>query len=440
MPHSSIFVINSGSSSLKFSLFSIPADEPDASADSNAQKADSAGTLATIASGQAERLNSKEASLSGHIQGKPFTQTLARPCHQGAMEALIELLQQRQALELPLMGIGHRVVHGGEYFRESVIVDSEVLQTLEKCQPLAPLHNPANILGIKTLSALFPEVPQVAVFDTAFHQSMPPKAYLYPLPYAYYRKLGVRRYGFHGTSVRYVAAKALERWSSKTRSSKAGASKTEPPEKGALDRDRHGILVAHLGNGCSVTAVKNGQSVDTSMGMTPLEGLVMGTRCGDIDPSLHQFLAEQLGLDLADITAILNRQSGLQGLSELSNDMRTLCEAAAQGHEQAQIAIEVFCYRLARQLCALAMPLGKVDALVFTGGIGEHAAIVRAKVVKQLSLLGLSLDLERNDSHGAQSQGLISPAGTGPLVGVITCNEELMIARDTLAKVSAPIQ
>ncbi|MCB0033201.1 MAG: acetate/propionate family kinase, partial [Anaerolineales bacterium] len=278
----------------------------------------------------------------------------------------------------------------------------------------APLHNPANVLGIKTAQALFPDTPQVAVFDTAFHQTLPSHAYLYAIPYELYEEQAVRRYGFHGTSHRYVTQKAAELLG-------------QPYNELAL-------ISAHLGNGCSATAVLDGRSIDTTLGLTPLEGLVMGTRSGDVDPSLHQFLRDTVGYDLDQTTTMLNKQSGLLGLSGLSNDMRTLIEAAAHGHERAQLALNVFVYRLAKAIGALAVPLGRIDALIFTGGIGEHAALIRQWVIEQLTIFGFELDKSLNKIHGQGNSGIIT-APNSPVAMVIPTDEEVMIARDSLAAI-----
>ncbi|MFC6749710.1 acetate kinase [Deinococcus aquaticus] len=306
--------------------------------------------------------------------------------------------------------VGHRVVHGGERFSEPALITPEVLDAVRACVPLAPLHNPANIAGIEAARAAFPHLPQVAVFDTAFHQSMPEVAFRYAVPEAWYRQHGVRRYGFHGTSHAFVAAEAAQ----------------------VLGRPlaELNLVTAHLGNGCSVCAVAGGRSVDTSMGLTPLEGLVMGTRSGDVDPGLHDFIARQAGLSLSEVTAALNRESGLLGLSSLSNDMRELEEAAARGHAGARLAVEAFVYRLAKQMAGMAVALGRVDALVFTGGIGENSAAVRGAVLARLGVLGAAVDPALNARAVRGESGLISPEGSLPAL-VVNTNEELMIARQT---------
>ncbi|WP_096084970.1 acetate/propionate family kinase [Agaribacterium haliotis] len=392
MAESIVLVLNSGSSSLKFSLFCL-----------NSQQA--------LLSGLADRLgqDDPEATLSWKADGQKQSLTIAGADQADALKALLNLLKERGMAD-KIKACGHRVVHGGEYFYESVLVDDLALDKIKRCIELAPLHNPANALGIEEMQRLFPGLPQVAVFDTAFHQSMPKEAYLYALPYELYRDHGVRRYGAHGTSHKYVAQQAVKQL--------------------ALDPDNHALVTAHLGNGCSATAVLNGHSVDTTMGMTPLEGLVMGTRSGDIDPSLHQFLSEKLNIGIADVTAMLNKKSGLLGVSELSNDMRTLCDAAEQGNEQADLAVHLFCYRLAKSICALAMPLGRLDALVFTGGIGENALRVRELTLAHLKLLGFELDPALNATHGRDNNGLISTATSSKAV-VIATNEEWAIAQDT---------
>jgi acetate kinase len=314
--------------------------------------------------------------------------------------------------DLPLAGIGHRVVHGGEAFHESVVIDQRTIAAIEACSDLAPLHNPVNLTGIRVALQRLPKLVQVAVFDTSFHHSLPARAYLYAIPYALYEERKIRRYGFHGTSHRYVAGRAAE----------------------LLGRPLStlNLLTAHLGNGVSATAIAGGRSVDTTMGFTPLEGLVMGTRSGDVDPNLHQYLATHAGMSLPEVTDMLTEQSGLLGLSGDSNDMRNLLELASQGHTRAALAIDVFCYRLAKGLFGLCAGLPALDALVFTGGIGENAARVRELTVAHLQLLGAELDAEYNAAHGRTSQGTISSQRSRVRVLVIPTNEELEIARDTV--------
>jgi acetate kinase len=366
---SRVLVINSGSSSLKFALI-----EPE--------------TGAVVSHGVAERL-----SATGHAE---------------ALERVFAELGD----DTRISAVGHRVVHGGEAFSESVLIDETTVQAIRDCAALAPLHNPANLLGIEAARRAFPGVLQVAVFDTAFHQTLPRRAFLYAVPYELYEQHKLRRYGFHGTSHRYVAEEAAKL---------LGRPLAE------LE-----LVTAHLGNGCSAAAVRGGKSIDTSMGLTPLEGLVMGTRSGDVDPSLHQFLAERTGQTLAQITELLTRKSGLLGLSGRSNDMRTLLEARAQGDERAAIAVEVFCYRLAKTVLALCAGLERLDALVFTGGIGEHAASVREETLKGLAILGFELDPRRNLGHGRDSGGRITSDASARTALVVSTNEELVIAREAM--------
>jgi len=389
-----ILVLNCGSSSLKFALLN-PI------------------TKLCVIDGIAESLNSDDACLRWQYQTQkqslPLTADITS--HNQAGQAIIQLLDQLQLRRL-ITAIGHRVVHGGQFFSESVIITDDVITAIKTCSSLAPLHNPANLTGIQVATEHFPQLPQVAVFDTAFHQTMPEQAYLYALPYSLYQEHNVRRYGFHGTSFRYVSARARQQFS--------------------LDASDHGLIIAHLGNGASACAVHNGKSVDTTMGLTPLEGLVMGTRSGNIDPGLFHFLHENCGYDISQIDALLNKRSGLLGLSQLSNDMRTLELAANEGNAQAELAIRVFCYQLAKQLAGLMTALPRCDALVFTGGIGENSSRVRQQTVEHLGGLGWQLNHEFNTTHGDGSNGLIN-AGNSPLIGIVATNEELMIAEDVIA-------
>ena len=391
MPARNILVINCGSSSIKFALVNEAQEH-------------------FPLSGLAERLGSPEAILHWQQGDERDSLVIAGADHRLALSHLLPIVQRVAAGELH--GIGHRVVHGGEYFSGATRLDTISLQAIRQVAPLAPLHNPANLLGIEAAMKLFPGLMQVAVFDTAFHQSLPEHAYRYAVPAALYREHGVRRYGFHGTSHRYVSHKAAQM---------TGL----PPEASSW-------LVAHLGNGCSTCAVENGHSRDTSMGLTPLEGLVMGTRSGDVDPNLHSHLARTLGWSLEQIDAMLNKDSGLLGLSGLSNDMRTLEQAREQGHAGATLAIEVFCYRLAKSLAAMSCALRRLDGLIFTGGIGENSALIRSKTVNHLSLLGLQLDAQANVRCVRGVAGAIHADGH-PRVLVVPTNEERQIALDTLA-------
>lgn len=391
---SRVLVINCGSSSLKFALLELP-------------------EAREIATGLAERLLSGEASLTfKDTKGNKQTQSIAKhygQSHQSAFNCLLDTLKAHEYLLEPIDAVGHRVVHGGEVFSEAVVIDKSVIQEIDKNSRLAPLHNPANLIGIEAAKEAFPDVPHVAVFDTAFHQTMPAYAYTYSIPYELYEKQGVRRYGFHGTSHQYVSLQAAESL--------------------GLPLVDSAIVTAHLGNGCSTAAILNGKSIDTSMGMTPLEGLVMGTRCGDIDPSLHEFLGNNLGYSSADITAMLNKDSGLLGVSGISNDMRELRVAINEGNQRAKLAVDLFCYRLAKNIAGYAVVMGRLDALVFTGGIGENDRDVRAQVINQLTLLGFELDASSNAQNGIDNNGVITTTNSTIAV-VINTNEELMIARD----------
>lgn len=391
-----VLVINCGSSSIKFALVDGAYEQK-------------------LISGLAERLGSPEARLSWRSNAGSENQATPALTHTAAMNHIMRLLQQEGFLNEPLTAVGHRVVHGGEAFTASTLINNGVIAAIEACSRLAPLHNPANLRGIRAAQQLFSGTPQVAVFDTAFHQTLPPFAYLYPIPYELYKNHGVRRYGFHGTSHRYVTQRAAELLG-----------------KPASESN---FISAHLGNGCSATAVKNGRSVDTTMGLTPLEGLMMGTRSGDVDPALHQFLRDDANYNLDQTINLLNNRSGLLGVSGLSNDMRALLDAANDGHERAAIAIDLFCYRLAKAIAALAVPLGRVDALIFTGGIGENAPPVRARVLQQLTILGYTVDKARNEENGRSSHGVITPPNN-PVALVVPTDEELMIARDSMELVT----
>ena len=388
MSTSYILVLNCGSSSIKFAIFDMTSQD-------------------AILSGLAERLTEAEPTLSwkGLHQGStPLTQL----GHQAALDHLASLLKDWGLLDT-LSGVGHRVVHGGEHFSASTLITDTELATLETLNHLAPLHNPVNLLGIKACQALLPDVPQVAVFDTAFHQSMPAHAYLYAVPQAWYQQHGLRRYGFHGTSYRYIVEACAQRLNKPV--------------------DELNILCAHLGNGCSATAIKAGQSVDTSMGLTPLEGLVMGTRCGGIDPGAIQFMMQTQNMNIDQVMATLNKESGLLGLSAgISNDMRTLLAHEAEGSVDARRAIDSFCFKAAKELSALSTSLPSIDALVFTGGIGEHASDIRQRILAFWQHSHYQLDPELNRQNGNEL-GVISSQGS-PLAMVIATNEELMIAND----------
>jgi len=365
--------------------------------------------------GLAESLNSEQAKL--HIKqffheecalDAPKKISRDTQDHAHAIELIITELQISFDLDAQLVGIGHRIVHGGDRFKQSVIINKQVINEIENCIPLAPLHNPANLLGISILTTHFPKLDQVAVFDTSFHQTMPAHAYTYAIPYRFYEKEGVRRYGFHGTSHRFVSLQAAK----------------------LLNKPLQSInlVTAHLGNGASVAAISNGKSVDTSMGMTPLEGLVMGTRSGDIDPGLFDFLISKK-ITPDNISKILNKESGLLGISGISNDMRTLCDKAEQGHERCLLAIDIFCFRLAKYIAAMMVSLNQFDALVFTGGIGENSALVREKTIMQLGIFGFELDLVSNSTK--RPDAIISRPDTKTIL-LIATDEEIMIVNDTL--------
>lgn len=395
-----ILVLNCGSSSLKGALL-------------DNQSGD------VLLSCLGEKLTTSDAYITFKRNGEKQQVSLSeRNDHTGAVGALLEKLQEL-GVQDQVKAIGHRVVHGGEKYSASVLINEEVIAALEACIPLAPLHNPANLTGIRAAQNIFKGLPNVAVFDTAFHQTLPAHAYTYAVPHKLYREYGLRRYGFHGTSYRFVAPEAARIIGKDIADSR--------------------LVIAHLGNGASIAAVKNGQSMDTSMGLTPLEGLVMGTRSGDIDASVFPFLAANAGMSAEAVNDMLNKQSGLLGISELSNDCRAIEEAAAEGHEGAKLAMEVMTYRLAKYIASMAVAAGGIDALVFTGGIGENSDVVRSKTVAYLGFLGLNIDEAANTAVRFGKEGIISPAGQTPAVVVVPTNEELMIAHDTadLAGLSA---
>ena len=387
-----ILVLNCGSSSLKGAVL-------------NTENGD------VLLSCLGEKLGLADAYITFKVNGqKEKVELTAQPDHTGAVGAMLDKLKA-MGLDSQIGAIGHRVVSGGELYSESVLINDDVIAAIEKCTPLAPLHNPANLLGIRAAQDIFKGLPNVAVFDTAFHQTMPEHAYTYAVPRKLYREFGLRRYGFHGTSYRFVAEEAAR----------------------FLGKDINNLrlVVAHLGNGASVAAIKNGKSVDTSMGITPLEGLVMGTRSGDIDPSVYEFLADNLNLSVKEVTNLLNKQSGLLGISELSSDCRTIEEESLNGHEGALLALEIFSYRLAKYIASMAVAAGGIDALAFTGGIGENSDIIRAKVLNYCAFLGFKLDKEANLAARFGKAGVITTADSSVVSVVIPTNEELMIAQDT---------
>ena len=394
-----VLVINCGSSSLKFQLINSESEE-------------------VLAKGLCERIGIDGRLTYQPAGGDKAVSDKAMPTHTEAIQYVIDALIDSETgvvKSLDEIGaVGHRVVHGGEKFANSVVITEDVLKAIEECNDLAPLHNPANLIGINACQKLMPNTPMVAVFDTAFHQTMPEKAYLYGLPYEYYEKYGVRRYGFHGTSHSFVSKHAAEFL--------------------GLDFENSKIIVAHLGNGASISAVLNGKCVDTSMGLTPLEGLVMGTRSGDMDPAIMEYIAKKENLDIAGVMNVLNKKSGVLGVSNnLSSDFRDLEDGMNNGNKFAKAAMEVFCYRVAKYIGSYVAAMNGVDAIAFTAGIGENSGTVRAMVLENLEYLGIAVDEEANKKRGEDL--VISTADSKVKVAVIPTNVELAIARETVALV-----
>lgn len=398
-----VLVLNCGSSSLKFQL--VETDEDKIRGDHDR----------TLAKGLIEDAGGT-AVLHYETEGKkPVRDAVGAFQHKAAVERALAVLTDPETGVLPhkdeIGAVGHRVVHGGERFKTSVLIDEDVIDGIEACIALAPLHNPANLQGYRAARAVLPDVPHVAVFDTSFHQTMPPQAYLYALPYSAYERYRVRRFGFHGTSHRFVSGRTA---------ALLGRDAGDPALR---------LITCHLGNGASVCAIRGGESIDTSMGFTPLEGLVMGTRSGDLDPAALLYLMSREELGAAEASALMNKHSGLLGLSGLSSDMRALLEAEEKSNERAHLAIEVFCYRLRKYIAAYLGVLGGADALVFAGGIGENAPAIRARTLEGLDTLGIALDPKRNGAaRGTEAE--ISPEGARVRVYVVPTNEELLIARD----------
>ncbi|MDQ8185051.1 acetate kinase [Pelagicoccus sp. SDUM812002] len=389
-----ILVINCGSSSLKFSVIDTQ-------------------TGKDLARGLFDKLGSAAPSYkleSSLIPEAKYGTLPSNSEHEASLDTLADFLASDE-LQLKIEAVGHRVVHGGEHFTSACLMDQAALDAVKSCSSLAPLHNPANLLGIESSKHHFPDLPQVGVFDTAFHQTIAPEAYLYSIPIELYVKHGIRRYGFHGSSHKYVTAEAARILG-------------KPLEKTS-------IITAHLGNGCSAAAIENGACIDTTMGLTPLEGLVMGTRSGDIDPGIIFHLHRSLGMSIEEIDTTLNKKSGLFGLSGFSNDMRSLRQASAEGSEAAQRAVAIFTRRLAKSIAGLRATLTKCDALVFTGGIGENDAKTRAETLARLEHLGIKIDSEANSNAGKGRNGIISQENSPTKAIVIPTNEELMIARET---------
>ncbi len=391
-----VLVINCGSSSLKYQFINSDTEE-------------------VMAKGLCERIGIDGSQITYQPKGGDKEVTVTpMPDHTVAVQLVIDALTNAQTGVVKSLSdidaVGHRIVHGGEKFASSVVINDEVVKAIEECNDLAPLHNPANLIGINACKKLMPNVPMVAVFDTAFHQTMPPKAYLYGIPYEYYEKFKVRRYGFHGTSHDYVSTEAAK----------------------FLGKDRKDlkIIVCHLGNGASISAVKNGKSVDTSMGLTPLDGLIMGTRSGSIDPAIVTFLAGKLNTDADGVLEILNKKSGVYGLSKVSSDFRDLEKAYNEGNELAKITLETFSYHVAKYIGAYAAAMNGVDVIAYTAGVGENTSIVRAMVGEYLEFLGTNINPEKNKMRGETV--VLSDPGSKVVTMIVPTNEELAICRETV--------
>ena len=393
-----VLVINCGSSSLKYQLI-----------DSK--------TEAVLAKGLCERIGIDGRLVYQKAGGDKEITEAAMPTHKEAIQMVLHALVNEKTGAIKSLdevgAIGHRVVHGGEKFAASAVITDEMIKTVEECNDLAPLHNPANLIGIRVCAELMPHVPQVGVFDTAFHQTMPQKAYLYGLPLDYYKKYKIRRYGFHGTSHSYVSKHAIQFL--------------------GLDPDNSKVIVCHLGNGSSISAVQNGKCIDTTMGLTPLEGVIMGTRSGSIDPAIVEFIAKKENLDIAGVMNVLNKKSGLLGMSGISSDMRDLEDAAAEGNEDAKNAREALAYGIAKYVGGYVAAMNGVDAIIFTAGIGENDNLVREDICSYFKYLGVAIDLEANKKRGEDI--VISTPDSKVKVAVIPTNEELAICRDTVALV-----
>lgn len=394
-----ILVVNCGSSSLKYQLLDMKGDD----------------VYDLLAKGLVERIGMEVGCIKHQAAGKEkFLREMPIADHTVAIKAVLEALLDKEFGVLETLedieAVGHRVVHGGEAFFCSKLIDSQVISQIEKCSDIAPLHNPANLLGIKAVTEALPSVPQVAVFDTAFHQTMPSYAYMYALPYEYYEKYRIRRYGFHGTSHKFVSAKGAK--------------------FAGLDLGNSKIITCHLGNGSSITAVANGKSIDTSMGFTPLEGVIMGTRSGCVDPDVVTYIQEKEGLDAAAMSKVLNKKSGFLGLSCVSSDARDLNDAANAGDPKAKLTLKKLVYDVTKYIGAYAAVMNGVDLIVFTGGIGENNSRMRRRVCENLSYLGVKFDYEANVATGKDV--MISLPDSNVKVAVITTNEELVIAQDTM--------
>lgn len=394
-----VLVINCGSSSLKFQLIN-------------------SDTEAVAAKGLCERIGIDGRLVYQPAGGEKEITEAPMPTHTEAIKMVLDALVNEKTGVLKSLdeveAIGHRVLHGGAKIAESCVINDEVIAVIDECCDLGPLHNPANLMGIRACMELMPGKPNVAVFDTAFHQTMPPKAFMYGIPYKYYEKYHIRKYGFHGTSHSFVSKETIKYL--------------------GLDKDNSKVIVAHLGNGASISAVVNGKCVDTSMGLTPLEGLIMGTRSGDLDPAVLEYICKKENIDISEMLRILNKESGVYGLSKnLSSDFRDLEEAMNQGNEAAGNAIEAFCYRVVKYIGSYAASMNGVDAIAFTGGIGENASLVREKIMSYLGYLGIEMDEEMNQKRGENM--VISTPDSKVKVCVIPTNEELAICRETVALV-----
>ena len=392
-----ILVLNCGSSSVKYKLIEIKANK-------------------VLAEGGIEKIGLPDAFIKFKFGNEKIQQDLDINDHVGAIKSILDNLTSKEYGCIKdfkeIDAVGHRVVHGGEKFNKSVLINDEVIAKIKECYGIAPLHNPVNMAGIDAINEVLPEVPQVGVFDTAFHQTMPAKSYMYALPYKYYAEDGVRRYGFHGTSHRYVSQRVCEFLG------------VEPKGKK--------IITCHVGNGGSITAVKDGKSIDTSMGLTPTEGLMMGTRCGDVDPGALIFLMDKHNLSSKDMLNMVNKESGLAGVSGVSSDMREITAAAKQGNEKAILSLEMYEQRITKYVGAFAAEMGGVDIIVFTGGVGEHQSSTRANVCNPLRFMGVEIDNAANDGNNGD-EGIISTPNSAVKVVVIPTDEEYMIAKDTEA-------
>ena len=396
-----VLVVNCGSSSLKFQLIN-------------------SDTEAVAAKGLCERIGLDGRLVYQPTGGEKEITEAPMPTHNESIQMVLDALVNPKTGVLKSLdeveAIGHRVLHGGSKITQSVIINDEVISVIDECCDLGPLHNPANLMGIRACMKLMPGKPNVAVFDTAFHQTMPPKAYRYAIPTKYYEKYAVRKYGFHGTSHSFVSKETIKYL--------------------GLDRDNSKVIVCHLGNGASISAVENGKCVDTSMGLTPLEGLIMGTRSGDLDPAVLEFVCKKENIDVKEMVRILNKESGVMALSNgLSSDFRDLEEAMDNGNEAAKLAIDAFCYRVAKYVGSYVAAMNGVDAIAFTGGIGENADVVRAKVLSYLGYLGIKMDPEMNKKRGENF--VLSTEDSRVKVAVIPTNEELAICRETVELVTA---